>query len=794
MIRRSTISPARLAGLFAFAFLSPASAAATDEVDAGAAQPEAPRDDAGTPADAVIPPRLVVDSPATYPSDASDAERAVESVVVLVLQLDDRGAVTRAEVRQSAGAPFDAAALQAAPKLVFAPATRGGVPIAVKIGFRYTFDAPKPPAQLETVSPPPVAASSSETIEEVTVRGSRPSREATRVTVSRDEIDHIPGTGGDALRSIQNLPGVARPPPYSGLLIVRGSAPEDTNIFLDGTSIPLAFHLGGLSSIVPSELLERIDYYPGNFSVVYGRGTGGMIDIAIRKPKSDKLHGLAQVDFIDARVLAEGPIAKTGWNFAIGARRSWIDAWLGPVLKAAGVGVSTAPRYYDYQAILQHDFSSKSSFQLTLIGSNDGLEILNSYPDAARPIFSGTVNFDTNFFVAQARYETRFTPAMSLKTMLSYKHTDIDFGLGVNYLRIITNPVALRTELTQRISPHVTQHTGIDFGYGPYSVRVRFPQFRAPGEPAGAPNQVPLETRNSGAFLQPAVYSEWELTLWRGSRIVPGLRVDYNSQTGTWDTSPRIIVRQDLTSSPYRTTIKGSTGLFFQPPQPPQTDAVFGQSGLKSIRSVSSSIGLEQELSSQIDASIDFYYKALDRLITPKAGNSGEGRVFGAEMLVRYKPDARFFGWLSYSLSRSERRDFPDKPLHLFQYDQTHILTVLGSYKVAPGWQVGARFRLVSGALYTPNTYGPYDATSGSELSVAAYPPFGSRMPAFHQLDVRADRTWEFKSWKLRLYLDIQNVYYAKNPEGLSYNFNSTKSSYVTGLPILPSLGLRGEF
>ena len=74
---------------------------------------------------------------------------------------------------------------------------------------------------------------------EITVEGDRPPREVTRRTLERREIDRIPGTGGDALRSLQSLPGVARPPGMAGLLIVRGSSPNDTQVYADGTLLPL---------------------------------------------------------------------------------------------------------------------------------------------------------------------------------------------------------------------------------------------------------------------------------------------------------------------------------------------------------------------------------------------------------------------------------------------------------------------------------------------------------------------------------------------------------------------------
>ncbi len=108
--------------------------------------------------------------------------------------------------------------------------------------------------------------SNDDDIEDVTVHGDKPSREVTKRTMDQRELLRIPGSNGDALRALQNLPGIARPPGLAGLLIVRGSAPQDTQIFVDGTEIPLVYHFGGLSSVIPTEMLDRIDFYPGNFS------------------------------------------------------------------------------------------------------------------------------------------------------------------------------------------------------------------------------------------------------------------------------------------------------------------------------------------------------------------------------------------------------------------------------------------------------------------------------------------------------------------------------------------------
>ena len=41
----------------------------------------------------------------------------------------------------------------------------------------------------------------------------------------------------------------------------------------------------------------------------------------MRDPKKDKIHGLAQVDLIDVRLLVEGPLPG-GLSFAVAGRRS----------------------------------------------------------------------------------------------------------------------------------------------------------------------------------------------------------------------------------------------------------------------------------------------------------------------------------------------------------------------------------------------------------------------------------------------------------------------------------------
>src|SRR5690606_25687246 len=134
--------------------------------------------------------------------------------------------------------------------------------------------------------------------------------EVTRRTISREEINLLPGTQGDALKSIQNFPGVARPPFGAGLIVVRGSAPSDTKTYLGYHEIPQLFHFGAITSVFNSDILAQIDFIPGNFDSRFGNAIGGIINVQPRKGRRDGYHGYVDADLFDAGVLVEGPVGK----------------------------------------------------------------------------------------------------------------------------------------------------------------------------------------------------------------------------------------------------------------------------------------------------------------------------------------------------------------------------------------------------------------------------------------------------------------------------------------------------
>src|SRR5690606_35835950 len=108
-----------------------------------------------------------------------------------------------------------------------------------------------------------VVADVDEVIEVFAAR--RPPPELTERVLTSEEVYFLPGTNGDVVRAIQNLPGVARPPLNIGQLLIRGTDPEDSAYYVDGARVPLVFHFAGLSTVVNGEALQEVAFLPGNY-------------------------------------------------------------------------------------------------------------------------------------------------------------------------------------------------------------------------------------------------------------------------------------------------------------------------------------------------------------------------------------------------------------------------------------------------------------------------------------------------------------------------------------------------
>jgi len=143
---------------------------------------------------------------------------------------------------------------------------------------------------------------------------------------------------------------------------------------------------------------------------------------------------------------------------------------------------------------------------------------------------------------------------------------------------------------------------------------------------------------------------------------VPGVRYDYFREIAKGAVNPRLTARFKLASE---TTLKGGVGLFSQPPDYGETVAPVGNPNLGLSQAQHYGLGVEQTFGRAGMVSLEGFYKRLSDLEVNGVGpdgqpllvNGGVGRIYGVELLAKLNPTGHAFGFLSYTLSRSERND-----------------------------------------------------------------------------------------------------------------------------------------
>ena len=653
------------------------------------------------------------------------------------------------------------------------------------------------------------------------VHGERERREATRRTLEREELQSVPGTMGDAVRVLHNLPGVARSAFLGGQMVVRGAAPSETLSYMDGVEIPLLFHFMGGPSVINPEFIDRIDFLPGGFGPRYGRATGGVVDAHTRRGTSEGLHGSFKLDFVDAALFLEAALGEKT-SIALSARRSYLDAILSfATASNESLGtVSIVPRYWDYQLRFDHGRpGDRDSFTVMLFGSDDVMTASTSGGTRALDIdLGGGIGFH-RLKASWTRRAGAFRNELS--PFIGYDETSLDtastatgasagtgtdesgFSIDARELR-----VGLREEATLEVGAGHKARLGLDLSYGHLWMSGELPfstDYRP--LPGGAGLTEPISIDRAYDALAAGLYHEWELTFGKRLLLIPGVRVDLHLMNGVarWAFDPRLSARFTVREG---TVLKASVGHYSQPPAAQYLDADLGNPRLTFTKAIQTSLGVEQKLWRGLSLDVTGFFihgydrvASSDELIEQADGtwkatryvNAGHSRSYGLEVLIRQELTARLFGWLAYTLSKSERRAPDADHYRRSSYDQTHILTALAQYKLGRGWSVGARFRLVSGNPTTPVQGSTFDADTGAFVAITGE-WFSERAPLFHQLDLRVDKEWTFAKWKLGAYLDIQNVYWADNTEYVLWDYRYRGSTGLSGMPFFPSLGVKGSF
>jgi TonB family protein len=633
---------------------------------------------------------------------------------------------------------------------------------------------------------------------ETIVRADRVRTEVSRTTLSGRELTRVPGTFGDPFKVVSALPGVSSVMSLLPLPIVRGSSPGNTGVLLDGVRLPLLFHLFGGPSVIHPELIDRVDFYPGGFPVNYGGYTGGIIDGITRPGGADEHHVELDLNLAQTGAFVREPIEPLGSTVTAAARVGY------PGLLLHLLTPLVTLSYWDYQARLDRG-SGSNRFTVFFFGAEDVLRTRALVTDN----FATVARF--TFHRLDLRYRHGDEDSNELyRVVLGFDDTFIG-GAGATGISGGSATGNGSWSVNPRFTLHRTPTSWLQLNAGAESTvsSVSNPS-TAPANPNAAATTAAALTNPSGTLTTAGVYVEAVWSPIERLKIIPGLRGDLYAEnrkpkgvTQT-DLDPRLLVRLKLTDGELGgTTLKGVIGRYHQPPRLFVPVPALDQSSLELglLGSTQTSVGAETRLGPSGSLDVNAYYNdnnpvlfdlafnptALDvqqpqpayppwQQPPPTQGGANAtlqnlfarrvGRAYGLEFLLRRQDTDGLFGWISYTLSRSERRT-SDGTWAPFDFDRMHILNFVAGVRLPRNWEVGGRVLLQSGT--------PLTTIFGSNVA---------RSDGQFRLDLRIDKRAVWKSWLLDFYVDIINSTVAEESGGL-----------VGGAPIrylIPTVGFRG--
>lgn len=637
---------------------------------------------------------------------------------------------------------------------------------------------------------------------------------ATSATLTRDDIDALPQLGEDVYRAVGRLPGLASHD-YSARFWVRGAPNEEVLARLDGVELVDPFHMKdfeGALSVVDVETIGRLDLVTGGFTTDYGDHLAGLMLLETLAPGTARPRTTIGLSLNTLRATSRGEFAGGRGRWLAAARRGYLDIVLGLI----GADQDIDPTYYDLAAKVEYDVGDAHTVSAHVLHASDQL----SYQDEDDPRLTSDYRSSYAWFGWRGGFGPRLTgtavlsvsdhqtsrggagvfdgrDTMSLRDEREYRLA----GLRQDWSLVLHERAMLRFGLEVR-----TQDATYD-----YHARRRLPIVRNDSLVVVTDSTdliLAADGPVAGLYLAPRVRPFGPLT------IEAGIRVDRQSPPGGTRTSPRLNAALTLG----RTTWRAAWGAYDQPHSLYRLDVPDGDSAIRGAeRSEHHIVGIEHAFGNALRARLEVYERISTRLrpryvdplvtsdVFPEFSPSrvrldpSQGRARGVELLVERRTGGRF-GWSAYYALAEADEQVQGRWVPR-QRDQRHTITLDASIAPSPAWQISAAWYFHSGwpvtrADFVLDTL----SNSGPVLTVNTGPLFGERLPAYHRMDVRVTRRFQFRRSVLRVFVEAFNLYDRGNAEGYDYairvqgNQLIVNRGYELLLPRLPSFGVSWEF
>ena len=615
----------------------------------------------------------------------------------------------------------------------------------------------------------------------------------------------------DLFRSLQSLPGILVQTDFSTGLVIRGGNTDQNLILLDGITVYNPSHVGGVFSNFILDAVKEVDLQKGGYNAEYGGRLSSVLKVTSREGNSKEFQGSMSISALAAQTLLEGPLKNGAW--VIAGRRTYFDQLF------KGTDFYFPYFFYDLQGHLYRDINDKQRISLSLYRGEDNLKWDDEFGIEA--IWrNNTISLNYRVFHSQK---------LLSNWMLAKSKFDIFTGLGRNSSDGIVeedyiDDLTFRTDWTLFLS----KENQLNFGFEAKSLDFNYNSTNN-GEELFSLEQKPIE---SALYLKNKISRDQFL-------IEPGIRLNYyNGLDKKWYLDPRLQLKYFINDDRYLNISIGQYHQFMSTLQddfnPSFIDAWFAtDSSVKPGSSQQITLGIEQYLKNDIYIQCEGYYKKLNNMLTYVDKNStinpsneyqtynvldslvdiSNGFSYGLEIFAQ-KKTGRLNGWVSYAYSVS-RKLFNNMEYYT-NWDRTHVFNVLGNYKLSKKWDFNFKWTYQTGQPFTP-ILGYYTENFPPSENTYEVIPGGrnsERFPNYHRLDIGAIRHYNYKGYKIDLFIQVINAYWRKNPFNQRYIFGNSENGIdddgdgtidnaaedspikkeLYGFPLLPTIGVKIDF
>ena len=620
-----------------------------------------------------------------------------------------------------------------------------------------------------------------------------------------ERIPILPGWGEpDVSRLLLLLPGVASADEGVGNLSVRGGTSDQNLILWDKIPIYHTGHFFGLYDAINPYVVQKVDFYGGNFSASYGGRTASIIDVAAKPQFNDgKWHGTAGFNLLHAYGFLEAPILRNKLQLMIAGRRSYADLvqsgtyqnLFNQVFQNGRVvsekeergnrdsaSVSWQPIYYyfDINAKCLWNISKDHKFSASLYQGKDQLDYYYRYNDP-NYFFASRDRLSTENLGISTQYAGNWSSKLKADYAVSISRYRNQYSYlygwdrlqPKEYLHLQYNRLE---DITVKLnhSYQLTEKNVLSFGYqfSRYAHQVRFRDITFADRDADS------HYRDSTTSGLHTLFAELKFSPKPGWLLQLGVRENYYEIHHKFYQEPRMLIQWAPSKTPWR--FQASFGKYYQFLfQSLQWNSVgvgapFWQASSSEIpaqQTWQGILGVQYE-KPNLYIRVEGYLKKLTGLtsVTLKLKQEqenpytfdGTSKAKGIDFLLR-KTWHPYSLWLSYSLGRVTQ-SFPglnfDQPFSA-QQDIRHTLSIVNMFAYK-NFDFSLNLNYRSGQPYTaPDTVYQVECSEcvdGVTQKLGYQRLNTKRLQEVIRVDLGINWKWRHPGWEARIGLSVYNL------------------------------------